>query len=170
MTEKELEQIYKNHQRGFLSWAVYKFNISSDEAKDIFQDSVIVLMQNINDGKMKNEAPQIKSYLYGIAKNKINDGFRKNKNIMPLNDFDLKFLMQDNELEEKTEKEFLILHIEKSLIALGNPCNDLLIKYYFENKPFKLIAVEMNYSNEDSAKTSKLKCIKRLKEIVYKSI
>lgn len=165
MTEKEIEVIYKKHQKELISWTVFKYAISQDDAKDIFQESILALVQNIIAGKMKNDQAQIKSYLYGIAKNKINDKFRKGKNTIPLDETFANKLKNDDDGENTLYSDKNIELIQKSIAELGKPCSEVLTMYYFWKYSMKKIAEQLKYSSEDSAKTSKNKCYNRLKAI-----
>ena len=54
--------------------------------------------------------------------------------------------------------------IVRSLIEqLGKPCAPLLLGYLWENKSMEMLAQELGYSNADSAKSQKAKCMKKVK-------
>ena len=61
-----------------------------------------------------------------------------------------------DDIQEKSE--LLISEVQK----MGEPCHSLLDSYYWENLSQKEIAEKFGYSNADSVKTQKYKCIKKL--------
>jgi len=46
---------------------------------------------------------------------------------------------------------------------MGDKCRELLILFYFRRLSLKEIAAELDYSNTDSVKSQKYKCIRQLK-------
>jgi DNA-directed RNA polymerase specialized sigma subunit len=60
---------------------------------------------------------------------------------------------------EEEQPEILLKEIIKKT---GEQCKELLRLYYYENKSMKEITVLMNFSNENSTKTQKYKCMKKL--------
>ena len=65
-----------------------------------------------------------------------------------------------NDDMDTQERERII----RSLIEqLGKPCAPLLLGYLWENKSMEMLAQELGYSNADSAKSQKAKCMKKVK-------
>ena len=61
--------------------------------------------------------------------------------------------------------------IVRSLIEqLGKPCAPLLLGYLWENKSMEMLAQELGYSNADSAKSQKAKCMKKVKTFVKQQL
>ena len=61
--------------------------------------------------------------------------------------------------------------IIRSLIEqLGKPCAPLLLGYLWENKSMEMLAQELGYSNADSAKSQKAKCMKKVKTFVKQQL
>ena len=62
-------------------------------------------------------------------------------------------------------------HIIRSLIEqLGKPCAPLLLGHLWENKSMEILAQELGYSNADSAKSQKAKCMKKVKTFVKQQL
>ena len=55
--------------------------------------------------------------------------------------------------------------LRKSLARLGTGCRKLLLLFYFFKKNMEEIAVELNYTNADNAKSQKYKCLQKLKTV-----
>ena len=52
--------------------------------------------------------------------------------------------------------------IRNEVQLMGKPCAPLLIGFYWSQKSMDTLATELNYSNADSAKSQKAKCMKKL--------
>ena len=72
-----------------------------------------------------------------------------------------------NDDMDTQERERII----RSLIEqLGKPCAPLLLGYLWENKSMEMLAQELGYSNADSAKSQKAKCMKKVKTFVKQQL
>ena len=61
--------------------------------------------------------------------------------------------------------------IIRSLVEqLGKPCAPLLLGHLWENKSMEILAQELGYSNADSAKSQKAKCMKKVKTFVKQQL
>ena len=69
--------------------------------------------------------------------------------------------------DERTMREVIIKELVDNM---GDPCEPLLKGFYFEQKSMAKLAGELKYSNADSAKTQKNKCMGKLKAIVNQQI
>ena len=68
-------------------------------------------------------------------------------------------------MREYEEKEELLQMVERSLAQLGDPCKQILEKFYYHHKSNVDIAEELDYKNADTVKNLKYKCLQRLKKI-----
>jgi RNA polymerase sigma factor (sigma-70 family) len=72
-----------------------------------------------------------------------------------------------NDDMDTQERERII----RSLVEqLGNPCAPLLLGHLWENKSMEILAQELGYSNADSAKSQKAKCMKKVKTFVKQQL
>ncbi len=160
--EDALERLYK-FRNDFIKFINFNKGISNDDAKDIFQESILVFYKKVLTTRV--EILNEKTYLFEIGKNVASNFSRKNK--VNTNIDDLKPLAGAEEDSYRfTDEQINVL--AKCLELLGNPCKKLIQSYYYFKMSMKEIAEEMNYSSVDSAKTSKLKCKKRLDELFFK--
>ena len=60
--------------------------------------------------------------------------------------------------------------IKEALKELGDPCKSILTQFYYEQFSMEMIAEKFGYTNSDTAKTQKYKCLKRLKTILSKKM
>jgi len=160
--KKELEKLYINYREEFMIWSISRYKITTDDAKEIYQQGILVLYENIINGKLINLRSSIKTYLYAICKNKL---YEYKRDINKKTTIDNGKTQEENTSDETEQKEYLISMSEKSLDKMGNPCKTLLENYYYHKKSMKQISIEMGYKNENTAKNQKYKCLSRLREI-----
>ncbi len=134
------------------------------ESKDIFQEAIIILWNNINTEKFIPENwNQIEAYLFQIVKFKWIDTLKKKKKKTPLYHENILLEIEDY----NDEKEQQIQLIEKCLQTFKDPCKTILKLFYFKRKGYAEIATQLAY-NEKTLKTMKYRCLNKLKKLVEK--
>ena len=167
MSDKKSVEVIYNQNYNLIQALVVNNNGTVDDAKDIFQESMIVLYDKARLGGFELNC-QIRTYLYSVAKRL---WLKKlNKRDLRVADFDVTDetqIMSDEEVaaHEQKEAEFEMMH--SAVDALGEPCKSLLDAFYFRNKSMQEIADIFGYTNADNAKTQKYKCLMRLKKIFF---
>jgi RNA polymerase sigma factor (sigma-70 family) len=139
---------------------------SPDEAKDIFQEAMIVLFEKAVSGSFELNC-QLKTYLYSVCRR------LWLKRLQQLQRFSRQLdhgeetvtVEEDIELHEKRDADFVIM--ENALKKIGEPCKSLLDAYYMQKKHMQEIARNFGYTNADNAKTQKYKCLLRLKKLFF---
>ena len=156
----------------FIREGVRKHRMSEEQAFDAYSDSVLAAVESISTGVFKGDS-SLKSYLYKIFHNKCVDLFRKsttNKNAVnranPINDELLRFSDKSRSilqvLIEKTDWKILKTRIAQ----LGEDCNKMLL-LWAESYSDKEIAVVMEYKTASVVKTSRLRCMAKLKQLYH---
>ena len=151
---------------------------------DLFHDSYMAMYDNILCGKLtpENLTSSLYQYLLGIAIRKMQAGDRKSHEFEKVRlyhqeegddeDLDIKVqkqIVEDAENEDAERKnEEMKDFVERAVAELPPPCDELLRHFYWNRLSGAEIAQAMNYSNADSVKTQKNKCMKKLKPIVEK--
>jgi RNA polymerase sigma factor (sigma-70 family) len=160
-----IETIYKENYSMVQSFIVNN-NGSTDDARDIFQEAMIVLYE-------KSRLPsflltcQIKTYIYSVCRrlwlkrllhqNKFTAKVESLEDVIPVE--------EELENHEKLNTDFLIM--ENAMSKIGEPCKSLLEAYYMQKKHMQEIAENFGYTNADNAKTQKYKCLMRLKKLFF---
>ena len=161
---KKLEWIYLQYKSEFVAWLTHNYHCERAEAKEVYQMSILVLHDNIKQGKLQELNGNLKTYLFGIGKNKVRELQRKehriNRQVTPES-------LELHELAavEQREKEQKLQRMEACLEKLGDPCKKLLHLYYKEGLSMQQIADRLGYKNSDTAKNQKCKCIVRLRKL-----
>ena len=163
--KKAVESIYKAHYNMVQSLILHN-NGSADDAKDVFQETMIVLYEKVRAGGFELNC-QIKTYVYSVSRrlwlkklqqmNRYAPGLQSVENSVPVE--------EEIEKHDQIKDEFQAM--EKAIGSLGEPCKSLLEAYYFQKKNMQEIAASFGYTNADNAKNQKYKCLMRLKKIFF---
>ncbi len=164
-----LNKLYRVFRGEFLIWAKRNFNVNKAEAADVFQETIIAFYTNVLERKLVHLEVPIKSYLYAIGKNKLINKVKANKKIILKEQFNESSLgMFDWELERKIEKTHRETQVSKTIRQLGDKCQQLLKLFYFNSFSHEAIAQRMGYSNEQTSRTMKKKCMKQFALLLNK--
>jgi RNA polymerase sigma factor (sigma-70 family) len=154
--EKALEFIYKKYYR-MMTKLVITNSGTEDEARDIYQDALVVFWQKSRSGNLVLTS-KISTYVYSICQNL----WRK--------ELDRKKRLSN---EEKDSSETLDLDgperekiIARCMEQLGETCRKVLTYYYFDELSMQEIADKLGFANTDTAKTKKYKCKQKLDELI----
>jgi RNA polymerase sigma factor (sigma-70 family) len=145
-----------------VKYFILKNNGSEEDAHDIFQEAMVVLFEQLNSGKFELTS-SLKTWLYAVCRNKWLKQLEKQKRNVRLIDFEsADDVLLPEEVEDQNEK---MQQLRKSLTRLGIGCRKLLLLFYYFKKSMEEIAVELNYTNADNAKSQKYKCLQKLKSV-----
>ena len=162
---KSVESIYRNHY-SMIQTLIINNSGTSDDARDIFQEAIIVLYEKAKSGSFELHA-QLKTYIYAVCRRL----WMKRLLTYQRYSGDLANAPEsiatedDIEMYEHRTQDFELM--EKALQHLGEPCKELLESYYLKKKNMSEIAREFGYTNADNAKNQKYKCLMRLKKIFF---
>jgi RNA polymerase sigma factor (sigma-70 family) len=153
--------------------ATFKHKISEDDAASLYTDSVLSFIENVRNNRFQGNSA-IKTYLYQIFSNKCVDFIRKTAtNKMSVHETesmdDSVFMMPD---ETKNVLQTLISENETNILKikigqLGEKCQKMVLAWS-EGFTDAQIAQELGYQTANVAKTSRLRCLDKLREL-YKA-
>lgn len=169
--ERAWKHICKNMKQGFTSILVQTFqfsNLTNEDIEDIFQESLIVLMQKVKSGSIViSREGALFSYLVQIGKFTACNLIRKRKDItsedvVTISD-NLHKEYEDISVDEKqkSQDEFM----DRVFDSLPSDCKTLLKHFYWGRKPMDRIASVLGMRNADSVKTKKNKCMNKFRNI-----
>ena len=163
--KKAIETIYKQNYNMIQSLVVNNSG-SADDAKDIFQETMIVLYEKVRSGTFELNC-LIKTYVYSVSRRLWLKRLQQMNRYTPAFDGLQDTVTVDEEIEEneRINNEFHVM--EKAINSLGEPCKSLLEAYYLDKKNMQDIALSFGYTNADNAKNQKYKCLVRLKKIFF---
>ncbi len=177
---KNLQQSQPNKRRAeealfkkyiyFIKEGVNKYSLQEEEAFDAYSDTILQAINNIVSDLFENRS-SLKTYLYRIFANKCVDLIRKkttNKHSVyktsPVSD--MLMMLADpaktvvQSLMEKNDGEVL----KHKMAQLGENCKKLLTMFA-DGYNDKELAVIMEYKSADVVKTSRLRCLEKLRQL-----
>ena len=163
--KKAIEIIYRENYNMVQSLIINNSG-STEDAKDIFQEAMIVLYEKVRSGTFELNC-LIKTYVYSVSRRLWLKRLQQMNRYVPAmeNLQDTVPVEEDMEENERINSEFLAM--EKAIGSLGEPCKSLLEAYYLEKKSMQEIASFFGYTNAENAKNQKYKCLVRLKKIFF---
>ena len=175
--ERAWRYICREMKPGFFSILGQTFSvdrISSEDIEDIFQESLIVLMQKVKSGKVIcSHDGALFSYLVQVGKLTACNQLRK-KRELNLDDavtFSLQLHnIEDDEIAAYEKQQAQNELLDKIFGRIPSECSTLLKHFYWNHKPMDEIASILGMRNANSVKSKKNKCMNRIKEIAARII
>jgi RNA polymerase sigma factor (sigma-70 family) len=137
---------------------VEKNSGTADDASDLFQEVLIIIYEKVLDNRLRLTC-SLKTYIYSIARNQWLNKLKAQKRYTSFNNFE-SFIS----IEEEPEN-IPTINLDNLLNEIGEACRKLLILFYYKKRSMQEICKELNYSNADSVKNQKYKCMQRLKKM-----
>ena len=163
--KRAIETIYKENYNMVQSLIINN-NGTVHEAKDVFQEAMIVLFEKARSGTFELNC-QIKTYVYSVCRRIWLKRLQQQNRYFVEMEAATETVHVDEDIDdhEKKDEEFAIL--EKAVINLGEPCKSLIEAFYIQKRNMQDIAVQFGYTNADNAKNQKYKCLMRLKKLFF---
>jgi RNA polymerase sigma factor (sigma-70 family) len=159
------EIIYKDNYR-LIQNLVINNSGTEDDARDIFQEALIVLYEKAKSGSFELNC-QIKTYVYSVCRRLWLKKLEQNRRY----ESQLSSLEAVVPVEEDLEKHDVLNSqyniMRKAMGRIGEPCKSLLEAFYVHHKNMQEIAGYFGYTNADNAKNQKYKCLMRLKKLFF---
>ena len=168
--------ICRNMKQGFAAILARTFSFGRTpdaDIEDIFQDSCIVLMQKVKEGKFAITGEHsVFKFLVKIGINNACNFIRKHRPLTSKEEVTVTLNLHDDNqdvempLDEKQEaqNEFL----DRVFDSIPADCQMLLKRFYWDRKPLDEIASTLGLRNADTAKTKKNRCMNKFKDIASK--
>lgn len=163
--KSSIERIYREHYRMVQSLVVNN-NGSTDDAADIFQETMIVLFEKVKSGNFELHC-QLKTFIYAVSRRLWLKKLSQQQKFSTTSEYLEETVSVDEDMEthESRQQEFNLM--EAAMNKIGEPCKSLLEAYYIHKKQMTAIAADFGYTNADNAKTQKYKCLVRLKKLFF---
>jgi RNA polymerase sigma factor (sigma-70 family) len=163
--KKAIEIIYRENYNMVQSLIINNSG-STDDAKDIFQETMIVLYEKVRSGTFELNC-LIKTYVYSVSRRLWLKRLQQMNRYVPAIENLQETVPVEEEIEENERINSEFQAMEKAISSLGEPCKSLLEAYYLEKKSMQEIALFFGYTNAENAKNQKYKCLVRLKKIFF---
>ncbi|WP_038029113.1 RNA polymerase sigma factor [Thermonema rossianum] len=154
--ESALQYLYKKHYRMMLRM-VTKNSGTEEEARDIFQEALIVLWQKVRGGDFVLTS-KLSTFLYSVCQNLWRKELERKRRLSSEE--------KDDIVEQNWEEKERVELVRQCLAQLGETCQKVLTFYYFDRMNMKEIAEQLGFASADVAKSKKYKCMQELERIV----
>lgn len=154
----------------FINEGIRNYSLTREDSFDAYSDTILSAIGSINDGSFEGRS-SLKTWLFRIFQNKCVDLLRKkstNKysvhntqeisgmlNMLPDN---ARNIVQ--QLLERTDMDLLMRRLQE----LGEQCKRMLL-FWADGYPDKEIAGMLEYKTADVVKTSRLRCMEKLRQL-----
>jgi RNA polymerase sigma-70 factor (ECF subfamily) len=171
---RRCEEILFSRYAYFIREGIHKHAISPDDSFDAYSDSILAAIDKISKGSFEGRS-SLKTYLYQIFHNKCVDLLRKkttNKYSVNRTESigDMLLHISDTarsvvqNLIDKADWSLLKERLDK----LSEDCRNMLL-LWSDNYSDKEIATLLDYKTADVVKTSRLRCLDRLRAL-YRNV
>ena len=177
LQNQDLNRFLSDERGRVLSYLRKQFSVSDDDLDDIFQESSMALFLNVRDGKLSTLTSSLGTYFMKVCINQTLKFLGKNSKTMPLFDdrriTNSDFVRDDKiaelygacidaeEEEKKTRMELLVNNI---IASMTDTCKNILHGYYWDDFSTSTIADMFNFSDANSVKAQKYKCVKKFRD------
>ncbi|WP_080238986.1 RNA polymerase sigma factor [Spirosoma rigui] len=169
-SDDALTQLYRRYFPMVLHFVTTNSG-SEDEAKDIYQEALIVLYEKVRGGSFELHS-LLKTYIYSVSR-RLWLKQLSYRNRFLVNDIETAATdsaavgQMNDDLADHEERDRQFELMSDSLDRLGEPCRTLLEDFYIRHSSMQDITEKFGYTNADNAKTQKYKCLMRLKRLFF---
>ena len=161
-------KLYEKYQY-LIADGTRKHRLTEDDCASAYSDAVLTVFEHISSGRFEGRS-ELKTYLYQIFNNKCVDGIRKKTtNRSSVHDafsLDDSLMQLPDETRSVVQQLIAQSDVEKlhqHLRDLGEKCRTMILSWgegYSDDE----IAQTMGYNSAAVAKTSRLRCLEKLRE------
>jgi RNA polymerase sigma factor (sigma-70 family) len=173
MDKRRSEEQLFNRYSYFIREGMTKHALSEDESFNAYSDTVLAVLDNINKDHFEARA-SLKTYLFQIFHNKCVDLLRKrttNKNTVHRAEMISDRLMQLSDSARSIVQTLIDKadwsRLREKLNELEEKCRQILM-FWGDSYSDKEIALFLQYKTADVVKTTRLRCLERLRTL-YKT-
>ena len=148
----------------------WKHKLSEDECSMVYSDTILTTIEHIQNGRFESRSA-LKTYIHQIFANKCVDFIRKNSTNKQqvhqggMLDEYLYMLPDDSRtIVEKLMDQYDIDLLQTRIKNLGDKCRQI-IQAWGDGLKDQEIAAEMGYQSAAVVKTSRLRCLEKLREL-----
>ena len=175
--EKKIEELRKGNHSVFkhfykhfsmIETMILNNNGTKEDAKDIFQNTLIVFYKNALNPNFVLQA-KISTYLYSVSKRLWMRKLKKDKPHLEMsitNDHDFKLLHENQIKLVETPPTPLHEYIIKKLDELGEPCKSIIVMHEYNKLKMSEITTKLGYANEHTTRQQKYKCLLKLRKMI----
>ena len=157
--------MYTECRPKFIRWGRENHSLGPHDLADIFQSAIVILVLNIESGRLTGLVGTLCTYLFGIGKKLIQAFLRKNRRVLIPGGENIPQTTEtdpgaETQMIEKQDNDDLWAKVN----ALGEPCRSILILTYKEAMSSQEIAEVLGYASPDVVRQIRKRCIDRLRK------
>ena len=177
LKNQDLNRFISGEKGKILTYLRKNYSVSDEDIDDIFQESSMALYLNIRDGKLSNLTSSLGTYFMKVCINQTLKFLGKNSKVVPLVDESrisngnairddkidelYGFCMDTEEEDRKIRMELLVNNI---IASMTDTCKNILQGYYWNDLSTSTIADVFGFSDANSVKAQKYKCVKKFRD------
>ena len=177
LQNQDLNQFISGEKGKIQTYLRKNYSVSDDDIDDIYQEASIALFMNIRDRKLSSLTGSLGTYFMKVCINQTLKFIGKNSKVVPLideNRISNKDSVRDDKIDElygfcmDTEEEDRRIRMEllvNNIIAsMTDTCRNILHGYYWNDLSTATIADMFSFSDANSVKAQKYKCVKKFRD------
>jgi len=156
----------------FIREGINKHGLPEEDSFNAYSDSVLAAIERITNGTFQGRS-SLKTYLYQIFHNKCVDLLRRNTTNKSRMNRTESISEKLSQLSDKARSAVQLLIdkadwnlLKERLSRLSEDCRKMLL-LWSNSYSDKEIAAEMEYKTPDVVKTSRLRCLERLRQLYH---
>lgn len=161
-----IETLYQEWRNDFVAFA-QRYGAPEEDILDAYQDAVVVLYENILNGKLQQFSSTPKTYLFSIGKYKLLNKLKAKNKLVGLSANESEgaeeWTYPEQDLNQRQQRMY------QALKQLGASCQQLIQLFYYQKLSIREIVVKAGFKNENTVKAQKSRCIKSLRERLQKA-
>jgi len=165
-SEKIVQYIYHEYYYG-IRQMILNNSGSDDDARDVFQEAMIVLYQKLKDTSFILTS-SLNTYLYSVARIIWYRELKRRRDLHCVDEFDT--LVEYQDMLEAIEKKERLQFFREKFEELSDDCKRIL-HLFLNNIPIRDITKMMGYSSDQHTKNRRLRCkmslIKKIQSSEY---
>lgn len=137
---------------------IRKHNGTDDDARDVFQDGLLILNRNLADGNFRNEST-LGTYLFCICRNLWFKEYNRRSN---------ESMLQPELVIEMQQSFDYLINVEIVTLLmneLGDDCRRILTEYYYNKRSMAELKDMFNVNSIQAAKNKKWRCLNYLERL-----
>jgi RNA polymerase sigma-70 factor (ECF subfamily) len=170
VTRRKAEDDLFNSYSFYIREAVKKYNMREEDCFDAYSDAILSVIYSVVDGRFEQRS-SLKTFIYRVFHHKCVDIIRKSSTnkesvnrVTGLPESLLEMLSDDTKtILQKLTERIDLEEMQQKLDKLGEACRSMLTMFA-EGYSDKLIAEALQYNSADVVKTSRLRCLQKLRQ------
>ena len=177
LQNQDLNRFISGEKAKIQTYLRKNYSVSEDDIDDIYQDASMALFLNIRNGKLSSLTSSLGTYFMKVCINQTLKFIGKKGKVLTFIDEDRisnSNAIRDDKIdelygfctdtEEEDRKIRLELLVNNIIASMTDTCKNILHGYYWDDLNTSTIADMFSFSDANSVKAQKYKCVKKFRE------